>query len=309
MKKRGFTLIELLVVIAIVTILIALLLPAVQQAREAARRAQCANNLRQIGVALHNYHAAVGAFPPGFTSIPAANGTNSGPGWGWAAQMLSQLDQAPLYNSINFNLHIEWPANMTSRHTSIKTFLCPSDDLFEDVFTVVDQTTTNTALGAPICNAAGSNYVGSTGSGDPSAIPGRDFQNGIFFRNKSISFRDVIDGTSQTFLVGERSTNCSRASWTGAITNAAVPLVALKGEQGLSPEGSSALVVSHTGELMGPNSIPAHADQYWSRHITGAQFLLVDGSVHMIKHQIGFRIFQALATRNGGEILSATDTF
>src|SRR5579883_209719 len=94
MRRRGFTLIELLVVIAIIAVLIALLLPAVQAAREAARRAQCANNLKQIGIALHNYHDTVGTFPPGFLSkLDPATGDNAGPGWGWAAMILSQLEQ------------------------------------------------------------------------------------------------------------------------------------------------------------------------------------------------------------------------
>src|SRR6202035_4809089 len=97
-RRRGFTLIELLVVIAIIAVLIALLLPAVQAAREAGRRMQCVNNLKQIGLALHNYHDAVGAFPPGFLSVPGPDGDNSGPGWGWASLALPQLEQGPVYN-------------------------------------------------------------------------------------------------------------------------------------------------------------------------------------------------------------------
>src|SRR5262245_49849103 len=107
MRRRGFTLIELLVVIAIIAILIALLLPAVQSAREAARRVQCINNLKQLGIALHNYHDTVGSFPPGYLSV--RNSTtfdNAGPGWGWAAHSLNQMEQASLYNSVNFTLGI-----------------------------------------------------------------------------------------------------------------------------------------------------------------------------------------------------------
>jgi prepilin-type processing-associated H-X9-DG protein len=172
--------------------------------------------------------------------------------------------------------------------------------------------------GAPICNVASSNYVGSVGSGDPSSLypwiidsddgpPGRDNGNGIYFRNNVITIAQILDGTSQTFLAGERSQNLSRASWTGAVTNAAVPLVALQAEAGLDPEGGGALVLSHTGEGHGPNSPSglAHGDQYWSLHPGGANFVFCDGSVRFIKELVGFSIFQALATRAGGEVLSA----
>jgi prepilin-type N-terminal cleavage/methylation domain-containing protein/prepilin-type processing-associated H-X9-DG protein len=298
--RRAFTLIELLVVIAIIAVLIALLLPAVQTAREAARRMQCTNNLKQIGIALHNYHAAIGAFPPGYLSLmDPVTFDNDGPGWGWASFSLNQMEQLPVYNSINFVLGIEFPANQTARLTTISSFFCPSDAYRQDTFTVVDSTTTGTMAGAPICDAASSNYVGSVGSGDPSSLypyiidaddgpPGRDNGNGLFFRNHSINIAQILDGTSQTFAAGERSQNLSRAIWAGAITNAAVPLVALQAEAGLDPEGGGALVLSHTGEGHG-----------------GANFLFADGSVRFIKELIIFKIFQALATRAGGEVLSA----
>jgi prepilin-type processing-associated H-X9-DG protein len=228
------------------------------------------------------------------------------------------MEQLPVYNSINFVLGIEFPANQTARLTTISSFFCPSDAYRQDTFTVVDSTTTGTMAGAPICDAASSNYVGSVGSGDPSSLypyiidaddgpPGRDNGNGLFFRNHSINIAQILDGTSQTFAAGERSQNLSRAIWAGAITNAAVPLVALQAEAGLDPEGGGALVLSHTGEGHGPNSPSglAHGDQYWSLHPGGANFLFADGSVRFIKELIIFKIFQALATRAGGEVLSA----
>jgi prepilin-type N-terminal cleavage/methylation domain-containing protein/prepilin-type processing-associated H-X9-DG protein len=317
--RRAFTLIELLVVIAIISVLISLLLPAVQAAREAARRTQCINNLKQIGIALHNYHDTVGSFPPGYLSVrDPVTFDNDGPGWGWAAFLLNQMEQSPVYNSINFVLNIEVPANQTARMTTLGSFFCPTDAWRQDTFTVVDSSTTGTTAGAPICDVASSNYVGSVGSGDPSSLypyiidsdngpPGRDNGNGLFFRNHSVKIAQITDGTSQTFAVGERSQNLSRATWTGAVTNAAVPLVALQAEAGLDPEGGGALVLSHTGEGHGPNSPSglAHGDQYWSLHPGGANFLFTDGSVRFVKELVGFTIFQALATRQGGEILSA----
>src|SRR5262249_32308786 len=139
------------------------------------------------------------------------------------------------------------------------------------------------------------------------APPGRDNGDGLFFRNRSINLAEVLDGTSQTFAVGERSQNLSRATWAGAVTNASVPIVELQGQRGLDPEGGGALVLSHTGEGHGPNapSGSTHADQYWSRHPGGANFLFADGSVRFIKEQVGFNIFRALATRRGGEAISA----
>ena len=305
MRRRGFTLIELLVVIAIIAVLIALLLPAVQAAREAARRAQCANNLKQIGLALHNYHQAVGAFPPGYISRLDPNGDNNGTGWGWAAHILPYLEQSPIANAINFSLPIEADDNQTARLSKINAFICPTDASFVPQFTVVDDSTSSTALGKPICDVASSDFVGCFGKGDVSDIPGRDFGEGLFFRNKSVSIAQIIDGTSQTLAVGEKHQNLARATWTGAISHAAVPLTQLQAEAGLSPEGGGALTLSHSGELDGPNSRPAHADQFWARHPGGAQFAFADGSVRFIKEKRPLPIFQALATRFGGEVLSA----
>src|SRR5437660_551271 len=119
-RPPGFTLIELLVVIAIIAVLIALLLPAVQSAREAARRSQCVNNLKQIGVAMHNYHSAIDVFPPGYISLTQTSQPDSpetGPGWSWGTMLLAYLEQRPLYDSVNFGLQITDPGSTTVRTT------------------------------------------------------------------------------------------------------------------------------------------------------------------------------------------------
>src|ERR1700694_1311671 len=127
-RRTAFTLIELLVVIAIIAILIGLLVPAVQKVREAASRLTCSNNLKQIGLAFHNYHGVRGSFPPGFASQAATvDGPSRGPGWGWGAHLLPYLEQSGLYNKIDFTKDIAHPANAQARVASMSIFLCPSD--------------------------------------------------------------------------------------------------------------------------------------------------------------------------------------
>ncbi len=123
---RGFTLIELLVVIAIIGVLVALTLPAVQMAREAARRNQCQNNLRQHGLALNSYATSAGSFPIGYIAWPNPTG-GAAPGWAWSAAILPQLEQGPLYTALNVNLPIDAPANSTARATALAVYVCPTD--------------------------------------------------------------------------------------------------------------------------------------------------------------------------------------
>src|SRR5215216_5571 len=154
--RSGFTLIELLVVIAIIGVLVALLLPAIQAAREAARRSQCKNNLKQIGLALHNYESARGAFPPGFMCrATAVDGPGLGPGWGWAAHILPYLEESAL--NIDLKREITDPLFDNIRTLPFSVFRCPTDTVDEPIFSVRNPS------GAELTKVAFANYVGVGG--------------------------------------------------------------------------------------------------------------------------------------------------
>src|SRR5579864_846191 len=163
--KRGFTLIELLVVIAIIAVIVALLLPAVQQARESARRAQCKNNLKQVGLALQNYHGSRNVFPPGHVSTFDNSGNDTGPGWGWAAMILPEIEQTALQNGINFSQPIEAAANATPRVTLLPTLLCPSESV-KSPWNAVERDAVGNAT-STICQLAAANYIGVFGVPEP----------------------------------------------------------------------------------------------------------------------------------------------
>jgi prepilin-type N-terminal cleavage/methylation domain-containing protein/prepilin-type processing-associated H-X9-DG protein len=206
-RARGFTLIELLVVIAIIAVLIALLLPAVQSAREAARRAQCTNNLKQIGLAIHNYHTANNAFPPGAAASKNNLNPMDGPGiacadWmGWSAQglMLGYIEQGPLYNAINFNFDpISWPSypfNSTFSNTRIASFLCPSDyragTQFINNYYACEGTTTMAASDTSSIANPSSPSCGGT------QAPG------LFYYAIAYGLQSCIDGSSNTVAFSE----------------------------------------------------------------------------------------------------------
>jgi prepilin-type N-terminal cleavage/methylation domain-containing protein/prepilin-type processing-associated H-X9-DG protein len=321
MRRRGFTLIELLVVIAIIAVLIALLLPAVQSAREAARRTQCINNLKQMGLALHNYHDAVLAMAPGYIAasrfIDAE--TDTSPGWGWASMMLPQLDQAPLYASINFSLPVRWPANTTGTQTILAVFLCPSDQLPGSTFVVGD------GLGDTIATVAPSSYAACTGSDRADVALGLNNDgsgDGLFFRNSLIRFSSITDGTSQTVMLLERAWGDSEGTWTGAPANGLI----LRGPQNPCPGSALAtylapcLVLAHCHLLNTNADTDSGLDDPSSFHPGGANVLFADGSVHFIKsiqsdagvnpdgstrYTPSSLIFQAMGTRSGGEVISS----
>jgi prepilin-type N-terminal cleavage/methylation domain-containing protein/prepilin-type processing-associated H-X9-DG protein len=298
-RRNGFTLIELLVVIAIIGLLVGLLLPAVQAAREAARRAQCVNNLKQIGLALANYEGTHRAYPPGYISNFDATGTDTGPGWGWAAMPLPQLEQSPLYAAINFDSAIESPSNLTSRTTNVQAFLCPSDSVKLGWWAKSRDPATGMPL-ADICRVAPSNYVGMFGTTEP-GVNG----DGLFFRNGKIGLRDITDGTTQTIAIGERSHKLGDSTWVGSITGAVLFPEDNDGVGRPRPEHSSGMILGHAGERKGPGDTSGDVNTFHSLHAgRGVNFLFADGHVTFLKSTMDYKAYRALATRAGGEVIS-----
>jgi prepilin-type N-terminal cleavage/methylation domain-containing protein/prepilin-type processing-associated H-X9-DG protein len=291
--RRAFTLIELLVVIAIIALLIGLLLPAVQRARETANRASCLNNLKQIGIALQSYHDAFRCFAPGYVSNYDASGNDTGPGWGWASKLFPFMEQGNLQATIITNQPIESAANAVPRTAPVKMFICPSDSLMPTWTAFSRDPVTGNPIAA-ICDVASANYVGVFGVSEP-GVDGE----GIFYRDSKIAIRDITDGTSQTMMVGERSFTWCQATWVGAVTgeslfpppkSPAVPLV----------EDHSSMVLGHTFEG-GPNAPGIECNNFSSQHSQGANFLFADGHVQFISQFVDLPTFRALSTRAGAE--------
>ncbi len=292
--RRGFTLIELLVVMAIISILIGLLLPAIQKIRESASLVQCQNNLKQIGVALHDFHQVRGHFPAGYVSAVAADGSDLGPGWGWAAYLLPYLEQDNQFKRINFKANIGDPVNAVPRTYVMPVFRCPSDDA-PTTFTAAQTNVT----------VAFSDYVGMFGTPEITANPGAG--NGVFYRNSRIRFLDMRDGTSTTILVGERHSYLAFSTWTGAVTGAVVPP---NHPSPLGPEGAAVLCLGHTGsaaERHTPNNPTNHVDDFGSFHPQGSNFLFGDGSVRFVAQRVNPATWVALGTRAGGEEVSGEE--
>jgi len=343
-QREGFTLIELLVVIAIIAVLIALLLPAVQGAREASRRIKCANNLKQIGLALHNYLGVFDTFPPGRVRLRV---DYEGRCFSTFAQILPQLEQIATFNSINFNLNSDDEndvdlgsgQNATVRYNVVSTFYCPSD-LDQKVW----------GLRAP------TNYLVNTGTTYPispfcqSRLP----ITGIFFDNSSVRVADITDGTSQTVAVSEtiKSENGSAEAleWDGRTLTTGFLMTRGATNNGGGPElmsydnqctGAGLLMLNLRGSswILGvpavtmynhdrtPNDLrmdcigglthsrceidtldaSSLSVSARSRHPGGVNALFADGGVRFVKSSINLAPWRAIGSRNGRELISAGD--
>ena len=278
LRCSGFTLIELLVVIAIIAILIALLLPAVQQAREAARRSSCKNNLKQIGLAMHNYHDVYSCLPMG------TNPQLYGP----FVAILPQLDQSNLQNLYDFDLYYTDPANRDAINQTLPVYLCPTMVLPRGVPELA-------------CDEPGgpTSYGASMGT---SAFAGDGMFKGYggFTTPKPVLFRDVTDGLTNTILVGEFNYQLEDYLWTASTCSA---------QAGQPRWGSYRWAPGYPGVSLGDTSgdfnvnLNANRLTWRSDHVGGAQFLLGDGSVRFVSESIDAALLDGLATRAGKEVL------
>jgi prepilin-type N-terminal cleavage/methylation domain-containing protein/prepilin-type processing-associated H-X9-DG protein len=317
-EEAGFTLIELLVVIALIGVLIALLLPAVQSAREAARRSQCTNNLKQLGIAMHNYESSFRCFPPAYLTriggggvhgVPDPATRDAGPGWAYGTALLGFMEQVPLYQAMNVDLPCWFPENTTGARTVVGTFLCPSvsePGLMADIRDTDDR---------QLAVFARSHYALNAGNDEPWAYT-VDHQgplaDGPFFRNSSTTIAHIKDGLSNTMFVGEHSAILSDKTWVGVVPGAAVcptPEFAYS-----TCDFAATMVLTHSGPAAAegniihpPNARSCHVCQMYAEHPGGANILLGDGSVRFIQETIRQPVWAALATCRGGEAISSDD--
>ncbi|MBR9800667.1 DUF1559 domain-containing protein [bacterium] len=335
LNRRGFTLIELLVVIAIIAILVALLLPAVQQAREAARRSSCKNNLKQMGLALHNYHDVYGVFPPGYvlqdrdgSGNPVYNGNGSS--WGWGAYILPFMEQPALFDALNIgdvtlsDAIIAGSGFTDELETPISSYRCPSDTAPE----------TNDRL--PLRRADGTNFATSTSSyvanntshkwhsggrlqgystrqGGTWGGPGANHDpTGLFWRDSNVRMRDITDGTSNTIALGERAWELNNPTGTTYNCKSGNVFGAAHNNEQLSIRSNLAAGSAPINYASGDCQ-----NGFSSLHKGGAQFVLADGSVRFISENIDHQFepgsggggtfdgstFENLLARNDGNVV------
>ena len=316
-RRAGFTLIELLVVIAIIAVLVALLLPAVQAAREAARRSQCVNNLKQMALALHNFEQSFKSFPAEATgsfydSPPPA------PRHGWPARILPYLEQNAIASSMNFQVHWYDGANTTAANASLGVFTCPTAIPVSPAYEY-----TYYGTGNPRQSFPGANWdYGNTDSisGALQAVLGVDNTAGVITPStdpaaasfeSGCAISQVTDGLSNTMMVTEDS---SRPwLWQGRrFINPSPPTVSPKNSVtgGVWASNLKAIVVdgaTYDGSLIpGPCAVNCtNNTEVFSFHPGGANVAMADGSVRFLKDRIPIRIVAALVTRQGAEITSA----
>ena len=296
MKSRNaFTLVELLVVIAIIGILIGMLLPAVQQVREAARRTDCGNKIRQQGLALMNYESAHKVLPPGWTTDDP-NDPLAEPGWGWSAHILPFMEANNVYELIDFDVAIDDHSHEVPIQAHLEVFLCPSDDA-PDLFNLDEHVdhggdhfvwhdTDGDEHGELLVGR--SNYSGVFGSTEIEDSP--LLGNGTFYANSETELRDFRDGQSNTIIVGERSNDLGPISWVGVVGEVDEPFARI------------VAVTDHS-----PNDDHGHFEDFRSSHPQGINVVLGDGSTHFVNENISEEVFQALGTKRGGEIASLED--
>lgn len=305
LRRPAFTLIELLVVIAIIAVLVALLLPAVQQAREAARRVQCTNHLKQIGLALHNYHDSHRSFPVG-----AFWRYDPETGHGFLVALMPHLELNNAYEQLDLNVsQIEAPNRSIAKQV-ISLFQCPSDTRETDPYP-------GPFPGAPnfVADWPTRNYVGVTGAGRNGRVVdleddhcGDYFTDGMFYPRSRRRFRDIRDGTSQTLAVGEHT--YQKRNWLKGAYYWQNPQTKVCISSAKNMRWTINADRDEVGYYVFDPDAPSGALQtilfndlwFSSRHPGGANFLFADGSVHFVGETIDFGTLQDLATVAGQEV-------
>ena len=309
-RRLGFTLVELLVVIAIIGVLMSLLLPAVQAAREAAHRTQCQDHLRQIGLAMHTHHDAIGHLPAGYLGDPEhpdrdPETLDGPPGWAWGTLLLPFLEEQPLYDALDRRLPCWHPDNAELVATRLPVFLNPASPDQEETMVVRGRG------GETLATFGRTHFVVNVGHDEPwvyTIADQSEVANGPFYRNSRTSFKDITDGLTQTVLIGEHSI-ISDKTWVGVVPGAEVcpedpdrfPFTAC--------DAAATLVLAHSGPAAGevdvihpPNFPTCHVCQMYSPYTHGAYVLLGDASVQMISATINVDTWAALCSINGGEV-------
>jgi prepilin-type N-terminal cleavage/methylation domain-containing protein/prepilin-type processing-associated H-X9-DG protein len=304
---RGFTLIELLVVIAIIAILIGLLLPAVQKVREAAARMKCQNNLKQIGLALHNYHDVNNTLPPGGVSkivAPAQPSTEAGVGF--HVLILPYIEQTALAAKFDVTRGYRAAINYPLSVLKVDIYLCPSSNSHKT--SIASERVATDPAGGPSTTLAEDpwtvHYLGIAGPKNgtlyqvelPNSANGGCALQGILYRDSKVKLTDITDGTSNTLMVGEQSFDANSIGYRTYIRGC---------------NSSTNVACASTRNVTNPlNSMPCNGStgyndvSFGSQHSKGANFLLGDGSVRFIPSSIDFAVYQAAATRAGGEVAS-----
>ncbi|XZE43246.1 DUF1559 domain-containing protein [Pirellulaceae bacterium SH467] len=317
-RPQGFTLVELLVVIAIIGILVSLLLPAVQAAREAARRMGCQNNLKQQSLALLNYESAFRSFPPSYvanTRHPQRDPiTLDGPnGFGWGALVLPQLEGGALHGNLNFSAPCWDPTQGAMVRTKLPVFLCPSASGSDTPVNVRNES------GSLLAVFGRSTYVANAGQEEPWGRTVEDYRgiaDGPMYRNARTRIADVTDGLSTTIFLGEHDSLLSDKTWVGVVPGAKVcgntpnrfPLAHC--------DMAATLVNVHSGPssaeidpelgfapIHPPNSPLSHVCQMFSGHPGGANVAMGDGSVHFISASIHQPTWAAMSSCAKGEVV------
>ncbi len=267
-RRRGLTILELLVVMAVIAVLVALILPAVQAARESARRIECSNKLKQIGLALHGYHDLLSTFPPGWRDDHQQYSA-----FAWADGLLPLLEQHDVFNSIQFESRLDAPAHTPIAGVNLKSFQCPSD-VAPNRWELRD----HSAPHAVLMELPHSNYVSVFGTVDPdgTVLEG----DGPFIRNRSFRTADIEGGLSNTIFVGERAASHLPATWFGFI---------YQGEEAQSR------VAGYVHDPPGTDG--ADESEFSSRHSDGAFFLWGDGHVSFISRSIDRTTYRTYGTR------------